>query len=57
MLRHGIAVLAERGNGENMDWPQEYWSEIQRKLTPSLLLPVAEEFYLHYLMQHNKSLA
>lgn len=47
MLRHDITVLAERGNSENMDWPEEYWGEIQRKLTPSLLLPVAEEFHSH----------
>lgn len=45
MLRHDTAVLVERENGENMDWPEEYWREIQRKLTPGLLLPVAELFY------------
>lgn len=26
--RHDTAVLTERGNGENMDWPEEYWGKI-----------------------------
>ena len=47
MLMHDRAVLTTRGNGENMGWPEEYGRKIWGMLTPGLLLPVAEEFYLY----------